>query len=151
MINTVGDNFPGSQLLFCNCQNSDSVFESHMNFLRPFGISGIMFGVCHSLSKAREMGLLNAVEVWTNYPNDYMLALVESGLGDVDFSSRCIVDFQRAFVWGRKERYEGITSVEYERPAAGRRIWNECRYLNSAVENGIFGQRHRPLGEGDER
>jgi DNA-binding CsgD family transcriptional regulator len=100
---------------FSDCKTWKDVFSKHSEYLADIGIHGFLFGVCHSFSKAREKGLLNAVEVWTNYPDDYMRALIESGLGEVDFSSRCIVDFQRAFVWARPERYEGITSAEFER------------------------------------
>jgi DNA-binding CsgD family transcriptional regulator len=100
---------------FSDCKTWRDIFAKQVELLAAFGIHGFLFGVCHSFSKAREKGLLNAVEIWTNYPAHYMQALVESGLADVDYSSRCIVDFRRAFVWARADHYAGITPVEFER------------------------------------
>jgi DNA-binding CsgD family transcriptional regulator len=100
---------------FSDCKTWKDIVSRQVEYLANFGILGFLFGVCHSFSKAREKGLLNAVEVWTNYPDEYMRALAKSGLADIDFSSRCIVDFQRPFVWARAERYKGITPDEFAR------------------------------------
>lgn len=99
------------------CKNWQSVVQTQENILRPFGIEGFMYGVCHSFRKAQDCGLLNAVEVWTTYPQEYLSALETTGLGDVDFSSRCIVELQKPFFWAYPERYLEITTLEAKRLA----------------------------------
>ena len=83
---------------FHGCKNWQGIFEKQQGILGEHGVKGFMYGVCHSFNKATEYGLLNAVEVWTNYPEAYLSALQASGLGNVDFTSRYIVEKKKPFI-----------------------------------------------------
>ena len=100
---------------FVDCTNWEQLLRKTRSLLQPFGVEGINYGVCHSLQKARNCGLLNAVETWTDYPRPFLKKLVETGLGAEDFSARYIVEHHQPFFWAHFERYEGATPLERER------------------------------------
>jgi DNA-binding CsgD family transcriptional regulator len=73
--------------------------------LRPKGVHGFQYVVCHSFSKAKNCGFHNASEIWGNFPDHIYETVDASGLANHEFSYRCVVEMGQPYLWSKAPQY----------------------------------------------
>ena len=91
------------------------VFRTTRKLLAPYGVGGINYGLCHSLKRALEYGLLSTLETWSDYPESYVDRLYSTGLAEADISARYIIEHKQPFVWSRADVLALTTPLEAAR------------------------------------
>lgn len=91
--------------LLLDCRNWPSVTHWFEQILRPHGILGFQYSICHSFSKAKTYGLPAACETWGNFPDNVYETLNASGLLNFEFSYRCVVELGETYIWAHAPKY----------------------------------------------